>query len=117
MTDYAPTEEEFLHAVMGLAAWAGWRRYHPRPARYKDGRHATHYSGEQGFPDLVLAHPRRGVIFAELKTEKGRLSEPQKLWIEELTAGGVEAYVWRPSDLEEIKKRLGFPKTSKKAGR
>jgi len=116
MTEYAPTEEEFLSAVMGLAAWAGWRRYHPRPARYKDGRHATHYAGDQGFPDLVLCHPHRGVIFAELKTAKGRISETQQLWLDELRSGGAEAYLWRPADLEDIKTRLGFPKTARKAG-
>jgi len=44
----------------------------------------------------VLA--RKGkVIIAELKSEKGRLTEDQKLWL--IASGAV---VWRPSDWDKI---------------
>lgn len=57
----------------------------------------------RGMPDLILCRPPR-LIFAELKTEKGQLSEYQKEWVELLgeCGGNVECYVWRPGDIEEI---------------
>jgi len=51
----------------------------------------------------VLAHPDRGIIFAELKTAVGRLTDQQTRWIATLKSAGAEAYVWRPADLPEIK--------------
>lgn len=103
-------EQEFTATVLELASWAGWRRFHPRPAMYSSGRWATHYQGDAGFPDLVLVHPRKGLIFAELKVGTNKPTEQQKLWLAELDAAGAEAYLWRPDDLEVIRKRLGFPR-------
>lgn len=57
-----------------------------------------------GFPDLVLVH--RTVIYAELKAQKGRVSEAQKAWHEALRAAGEEVHVWRPSDWPEVEARL-----------
>jgi hypothetical protein len=42
-------------------------------------------------------------VFAELKTKKGRIQPSQKEWLGDLErCEGVEVYVWRPDDLEEI---------------
>jgi len=46
------------------------------------------------------------VIFAELKTDKGKLSEAQAAWIAELGAAGAEVYVWRPQDWVTIESIL-----------
>jgi hypothetical protein len=46
------------------------------------------------------------VIFAELKSERGRLTNDQTLWGEYLKAAGVEYHVWRPDDIETVKDRL-----------
>jgi hypothetical protein len=100
------SEAEFQTCVMDLARWTGWKVFHPRTVKTEKGKHLTAYTGDKGFPDLVLAHQRYGVIFAELKTEKGRMSDEQRDWAIELKHGGAEYYVWRPSDWEEIKKRL-----------
>jgi hypothetical protein len=43
---------------------------------------------------------------AELKTDKGRLSDKQKAVALALLANGVEYYVWRPSDLKDVEERL-----------
>ena len=51
-----------------------------------------------GFPDLVIAGPG-GVLFRELKTEKGRLTVHQERWGNILAASGADIGVWRPSDL------------------
>lgn len=100
------TEAQFQHKVLDAARWLGWRCFHPRTVQTADGRHLTAYTGEAGFPDLVLAHRNRGLILAELKTARGRLTEAQKLWRDELLAAGAEYYLWRPDDWECIVNRL-----------
>lgn len=100
------SEANFQTAIMDMAAWYGWRRFHPRTVRTADARHLTAFSGEAGFPDLVLVHRNRGVIYAELKTQRGRLTPQQELWRADLEAAGAEYYLWRPSDWDFIIKRL-----------
>jgi hypothetical protein len=56
---------------------------------------------KKGFPDLVIAGPN-GVIFAELKTDTGRVTPEQNRWIEALRLGGAIAQVWRPRNWEAI---------------
>jgi hypothetical protein len=51
-----------------------------------------------GFPDFVLAGPG-GVLFRELKTERGKVTPAQQAWLDVLTAGGGDAKVWRPGCL------------------
>ena len=56
-----------------------------------------------GFPDLVLVNPtKRRLVIAELKTGKTKLTLLQEKWIKYFQDCGVEAYVWRPEQLEEI---------------
>lgn len=85
-------EKEFQSQVMKLANALGWLQYHT----YNSRRSVA------GFPDLVLVKAPR-VIFAELKTDKGKVSDAQKLWLMELgECSGVETYLWRPAALDEI---------------
>ena len=100
------SERAFQHAVVQLAIMTGWKVNHQLPAQNAAGRWRTPTQGHVGFPDLVLAHPTRGVIFAELKSAVGRVSEAQRDWLDTLELAGVEAYVWRPTDLPFIKSRL-----------
>ena len=93
-------------AVIELARLHGWLVMHQRPAQVRPGRWITPTTGDIGFPDLVLAHPSRGVIFAELKTAVGRVSAEQQKWIATLKAAGCEVHVWRPSDIQTIRQRL-----------
>ena len=51
----------------------------------------------EGFPDLVAVC--RGVMFRELKSEKGKLTKAQQEWLDALTNAGGDAGVWRPSAL------------------
>ncbi len=53
-----------------------------------------------------MAHPERGLIFAELKTDSGKASKAQLEWIRAI-APHAEVYLWRPADLDDIAKRLG----------
>ena len=63
----------------------------------------TSIHSPKGFPDLVLVNQDKGrVIFAELKTEKGKLTDSQRGWLDELNECGQEVYVIRPSDIERF---------------
>lgn len=99
------TEALFQAQVVELARLLGWKIHHTRPAQVA-GRWMTPLTGDAGFVDLVLAHQDHGVIFAELKAERGRLSPAQKDWRNELELAGAEVYVWRPEDLGFIARRL-----------
>jgi hypothetical protein len=87
-------ERAFQQIVCEAARLTGWLCYHTF-----DSRRST-----PGFPDLVLCHPvRRQVIFAELKTARGRVSAAQQVWHAALVCcPGVEVHIWRPGDLDAI---------------
>jgi len=101
------TERDFQRAVTETADWLGWKVFHPSPtpANYGSGT-VWMTAGSHGFPDLVLAHKKHGVLFVELKTDSGRLSTLQMQWLHTLVDGGAEAYVWRPSMMPQIVERL-----------
>jgi hypothetical protein len=64
-------------------------------------------AGERGWPDLVLLRRRDGrVLFRELKAEDKELSPRQAAVLDLLRACGLDAGVWRPSDLETIREVL-----------
>ncbi len=98
--DYS--EAVFLDQVKQIAKMNGWLVFHPVPAQVRPG---AWRSDGKGFPDLVLAHRERGVIFAELKTMQGRLSDDQVSWCNALQPH-IECYVWRPNQLNLIAERL-----------
>lgn len=101
------TEDELLSAVIELATFAGYRCHHVRPAWSRKG-YRTPLQGHAGFPDLCLCGHKR-LILVELKSDDGKVSPEQWLWIDALTLAGVEAYIWRPEDWEDgtIAKALG----------
>ncbi len=96
--DATMTEKELQSQVLALARVYGWRTYHTF-----DSRHSA-----AGFPDVVMVRGER-LIFAELKTVRGKLSGAQEAWLDELGGyPGREAYCWRPGALSsgEIERRL-----------
>jgi hypothetical protein len=100
------SEAEFQETVIEVARLTGWRIYHARPAQVRPGKWVTAFTGDAGFPDLLLAHDTRGVLFAELKTDRGHTSPEQEKWLFTLRAAGAEAHLWRPRDMETILDRL-----------
>jgi hypothetical protein len=98
-------EAQWQAQVVQLAHTLGWLVQHTRPAKVGD-KWMTPITGDVGFPDLVLAHPDRGVVFAELKAERGRMSKGQVRWASTLKAAGADCYLWRPDDLLQVMKRL-----------
>jgi hypothetical protein len=104
--DLAPPEdisERALTAlVIAVAQGLGWRVYHPRPARERSGEWCTPVAGDgSGYPDLTLVRHR--LVYVELKSQTGRLSDDQRAWLDALSrVPGVVARVIRPSDWTEL---------------
>lgn len=106
MTERVPDASEamFQKDVVRLATMYEWLVHHVRPGRYGEFYKTD---GLPGMPDLVLISLRnRGVIFAELKTARGRLNENQLIVGKALMQNGAEYYVWRPNDMQDIADRL-----------
>lgn len=88
MVAQSMTEAALLAHVRSLAVDLRLSIYHTHDSR----------RSEPGFPDLVIVGPG-GVLWRELKTERGRLTVPQKAWLARLRAAGQDAEVWRPTAL------------------
>jgi hypothetical protein len=101
------SEEDFTTTVIEYAQALKWRVAHFRPGLTQTGKWRTAVQGDgKGFPDLVLVRPHR-VIFAELKSNKGKLSDEQEKWVMDLKRSeGVECYVWRPDFWSVIERIL-----------
>lgn len=96
------SETELQEAVIMLARYRDWLWYHTHDSRRSNA----------GFPDLVLVRGER-LIFAELKSEKGRTTPNQREWLDSIgdvaaaaandtwgkIAAPIQAFLWRPSDL------------------
>jgi hypothetical protein len=92
MAKRSTEERDFQKGVLDLAALYSWIAYHTHDSR----------RSQAGFPDLVLVRDDR-LIFAELKSEKGRATKEQEEWLGALcNVSGVSVYLWRPSDMDEI---------------
>ena len=91
------TEADFQNDVLALAQLYGWLWFHDADSR----------GSPPGFPDLVLVKSPR-VVFAELKTRRGKLRRKQQEWLAALMGcDGVETYLWRPDDWREVVRTLG----------
>ena len=106
------TEKDFQATVIGLARKDGWIVGFTYDSR----------KSEPGEPDLRMVHPtQHRVIFAELKTAKGKLTKGrwnksghrwlpgQDEWLTALSeVQGIEYFLWRPDGLDgEIERILG----------
>ena len=84
----AMTEAELLTQVRQAAKVLGLLCYHTHDSR----------RSEPGFPDLVIVG-RHGMLIRELKTERGKVTVAQTVWLNALTRLGESAGVWRPAQL------------------
>jgi hypothetical protein len=106
----AITEDDFLATVIELATLCGWLIFHDYDSRRNPA----------GFPDLVLVHPHKtpGIIFAELKTNRGKLKTKQGDWLNKLAEvidkiyrppmprEHIGVYLWRPQHWDKIEQIL-----------
>lgn len=103
------SEADFQRAVVEAAHLHGWRTCHTRKATVRKGQIATPTS-VPGWPDLVLWHTEhRAVLFVELKTDKGVLSDAQVNVLDSLSRAGAYIAVWRPKDWDGITALLRAP--------
>lgn len=103
----SPNERAWQDQVIELARLYGWRVAHFRPAKTEQGWRTPVQADGAGFPDLVLVRPPR-VIFAELKSATGGIRAEQRVWLDQLLdCGGVETYIWRPNDFDQVARILG----------
>lgn len=99
METHTITERDFEGQIRDLAKLFGWKYYHTWRSIHSPA----------GFPDCVFVRPPR-LIFAELKSEKGQVSEKQQEWLDALYCVSTlgrnnyvpEVYLWHPSQIEEI---------------
>lgn len=104
------SEDELLRGLIAHGHHYGWMAFHPLPCLSSKGRHLTATQGDPGWPDLVLAHPRGGIIVRELKAERGGWRPGQREWLARLEAaaqvGPVEVGLWKPRDYDDALERL-----------
>lgn len=90
------SEDDWHVTVRQTAEAFGWWAWHDNDSR----------RNEAGWPDLALIRPPR-FVFAELKTQTGRLSVAQRGLLGLMArCPGVEVYVWRPSDQRDMERIL-----------
>lgn len=85
------SERAFQNQVVQLAEMCGWLVFHNPDSRMV----------RAGLPDLLLIGDGV-VIFAELKTDGGRLRPDQVTTIRRLQAAGQLTYLWRPRHFNQI---------------
>ena len=86
------SERELSKQIVAAARDNNWLCYHTFLSKWS----------KPGFPDLCMVRDGK-LLFWELKSDVGKVSEAQTEWLAELAAvPGVDARVVRPSDLEEV---------------
>ena len=84
-------EKYFSQQVVDLAKILNWKVY----------RCWLSIHSPAGFPDLTMCRGER-LIFAELKSDSGKVSLKQEEWLDALKITKAEVYVWYPGDFDQI---------------
>ena len=70
--------------------------------------------GNDGVPDRIVIFPRRRPVFVELKTDRGRLTSPQRVQCKRLQELGQNVRVVYGIDgLSQFFQDMGYEETSK----
>ena len=94
-------ERDLQKWIIQYAEIHGWYVYHVANVRGQ----LRSMTGS-GYPDLTMVRQSR-IVFAELKSKRGRVSELQQRWLNRLQdLKSVECYLWRPTDMETIRELL-----------
>jgi hypothetical protein len=87
------TERQFQRVITHeLGPYFGWTRHY----------HNLYAVGsDSGFPDLVMVKPgvRNGMLFLEVKGPKGKISNEQRDWVDDIRSTGCHAHIVFPEDL------------------
>lgn len=85
-------EDAYLTGLLDAANLGGWRVHHDRRSDLAITQ------GSPGFPDILAAHPGRGLVIAWEVKDRGHATADQAGWLAALRAGGIDARVIRPDD-------------------
>ena len=95
------TEKDLQDFILAAAEVGGWLHYHTHDSRRSPA----------GFPDLVLVRGSQ-IILVELKTQRGRVSPAQTMWLEALeNVQTISSGLIRPADAGRFVQRLTEPIT------
>lgn len=105
MKQPAMTEKDLSQHIVNAARECGWLVWHPWLSIHS----------ARGYPDLTMVREMEDgtaiLALAELKSEKGKLTEAQMEWLAVLRkVPGIDVFLWRPTDLEKVYKYLVDPK-------
>lgn len=114
------TEARFQAQVVKLAELFGWTVRHDSASNQRStcascqhplrcatcGAVPRIIRNAAGMPDLLLIRRPR-VVWAELKSDRGKLTAAQLAMLTELRACGQEAYLWHPKDFDTLERVLG----------
>lgn len=90
------SEAVFQGHVVTLAKTLGWQVFHPWLSINSTG----------GYPDLTMVRGCR-LVFAELKGQRRyKVPDAQVEWHAMLRGAGQEAYIWWPSNWDDIEEVL-----------
>lgn len=93
------SEKDLAATVIEMARAYGWL-----VAGVVDQRvYARRFSA--GVPDLMMVRGKR-LVFAELKSQRGKVTPEQQEWLSALVVTGAEVYLWQPQDLDLIEEVL-----------
>jgi hypothetical protein len=95
-------ESDYQREIVAYAKLKNWAVVHFTKL-YHRGRWFTPAAIDgKGFPDLILVRDER-ILFIEVKTDTGRLTNEQILWRKRILRCGLSFIVARPSTYEEVK--------------
>lgn len=94
MTRAPSAEDAYLEGLIAAASAGGWLVHHDRRSDL------ALTQGAPGFPDILAAHPGRGLAIAWEVKDGGYMTRDQAAWIGALGAAGLDARVIRPADYD-----------------
>jgi len=86
--------KQFEANIIELMHLLGWKVASFRPALTKHGWRTAVQADGKGFPDIHAIHPVHGILYAELKTGKGRLEPAQIEWRDLIITAGYRYHLW-----------------------
>lgn len=89
-------EHGWQEEVESLLRGGGWNYIHLRDSRRQ---RAT------GWPDLFAVKGDKAIAI-ELKTVRGRTTPEQERWLTLLREAGIPTYIWRPTQIDEVRRSL-----------
>lgn len=113
------SEAQFQRQVVRYADLMGWRVRHDRATNQRSrcrrcrsplvcascATPVTVVRNDAGLLDLLLVRRPR-IVWAELKSQRGTMTDDQLATYLELKACGQEVYLWKPSDWPVIERIL-----------